>query len=185
MGLIKYFVLLGVVGVLSSCATKRTECDISLRGTSEYRLCRAEHGSKEFQYRVGMEEFLLGNQESALKWFKRSAKFISNQKDVYIPPEGQRLFGQNLEFDNGDPIRGNEAAFFMLADIYDQGNGVRVDKRKAVDYKRRAINIEVDVIENDDHYVVKNRRILSRDENGKVTKDFELSLFTVNKKKEN
>lgn len=179
----KNIIILFLVLILSSCVTTGEECDFSLRGTSEYSLCRASQGSKEFQYRAGMEAFLLGDQDAAKKWFKRSAKFISNKKSVYVPPEVDDYIINYDEFKNGDPERGHEAAFYMLAKIYDEGIGVKVDTKKSRDYARRAAKLEIDVVENERNFSVQTRRILSRNENGDVEKSFELSSFKVDKKK--
>lgn len=124
--------------LLSACASTPISCELFEWGTSDFRHCRAEQGSKEYQFRLGMEYFVMGNYSHARKWLEESSK------DEF-PMNAREFRNGAASIDDGYSSKtrrqgkdGNEVANFMMARLYDEGLGVPHDTARAADYKQRS-----------------------------------------------
>jgi len=169
--------------LLSGCATMQQNCGVFERGSSEYRLCHAKKGSKIHQFRYAMELFVKNDIENARDWLFRAAKDDVSYTNRNIDPMG-------LISDNNPTVRdkevgekGDKAAAFMLAKIYDEGLGIKVDRDKADYYRTKAGNTVVEIEELSDRYTIKLKTkmvIMSNGENKEGL--YDLYSFKISKK---
>lgn len=183
MYLLKISIFVTMTVLTISCVPKIQNCAGLTRGTTDYRLCHAEAGSKEFQYRAGMEAYLLGDMGEGRKWLKRAVKSDTGFKKVkeYSPLDQIYETTQAVKFTEKE--RGHEGAAFMLAKLHSEGADVRINKEQASLYRGRSKALHIEIEEFADHFNVKNMRITSSafvDSNLKRSM-FELYSFNVMK----
>ena len=111
--------------MIGSCATTSRDCFSLERGTHEFRKCRANDGSKEYQYRMGVQEMLLGNHKSSRDWLKKAARTNPTEK-IVRNSSADTLIDEKFKMKIANPEKGNEAANFILGMIYKEGIGVTV-----------------------------------------------------------
>lgn len=140
--------------LLVGCVSAPKDCEIYPRQCSEYRQCRAEQGSKEYQFRVGMEHFVIGDYSRARNWLSKSSgdRVIYNREELSL---GTSSIG-NAEYRANRQVseEGNQAANFMMARLYEEGLGVGQDTARAEDYLRRSEGNQVEIKETNDRYTV-------------------------------
>ena len=139
----------------SGCATTPKNCGIFERATSEYRLCRADQDSKEYQFRVGMEKYVLGDYRSARQWLVRAASANTKSTKTNMMLDQGAGLADNLSHDRREVIEeGVEAAAYMLSIMYQDGIGVRTNEGRAARYQKQAGNWVVVVEETPQSYII-------------------------------
>ena len=129
---------------------------------------------------MGVQEMLLGNHKKSREWLRMASKTIPDKKVVRNKgPVGlpDTIFTMNT----ANAKKGNNAAYFKLAKIYQEGIDVIKDAKRAERYRLLARKILVETIEFDQYFTVNTYRITKRDLNGDILNQFQLSSFQVNK----
>ena len=141
---------------MSSCASTSKNCGLFERSSSEYRLCRAEGGSKEYQFRVGMEKYVYKDFRDAKRWFHKAASDKMKKYSALglMPNTDTGLAETNTHYTEEVSEEGNEAAAYMLATMYRDGVGVSVNKKTADGYASKAGKWVVVVDETPDHFLI-------------------------------
>lgn len=183
MHLLKILIFVTMTIMITSCVTQVQKCSGLTRGTSDYRLCRAEAGSKEFQYRAGMETYLLGDISKARKWLKRAAKSSSGIKKVRTFSADDPVYDTTQTVKFSEPERGHEGAAFMLAKLHSEGMDVRINEGQVAFYRRRSNALHIEIEEYQDHFKIKNMRITSSPTNSDKLKRSMFELYSFNVKK--
>ena len=179
-------VIVGFLGVLLiyGCATTPVNCELLSHGTSEYRHCRADEGSKEYQFRVGMEAFVYRDYEKARKYFKHAAREISSRNQISVPSyhNDNPLERTNIERRNEEE-KGHKGAHFMLAEMYKKGIGVAMNDRLAAKHIEKSVNRQINIEEQFSRYIIKTMaKIAFSSDPDKVGELFEYSTFNIMKK---
>lgn len=166
--------------MISSCESTSRDCFIFGRGSHEFRECRAYEGSKEYQYRMGVQEMLLGNHKPSRDWLRKSARTNPVEKTVRNR-DADALIDEKFKMKIANPEDGNEAANFILGMIYKEGIGVPKDITRGESYYRSARNIDVNIEDFESYYKVITYRVVERNLDGKVIEKFQINNFQVNK----
>lgn len=125
---------------LSNCGHYQTDCMTLLDDRNAYRLCTANQGSKTSQYELGFAAFETQDYPTALKWLKRAAMVRAPQNYADLGPLDDRPFGNQrlgstIPRPNSPSLPGHVGAQSLLAHMYQQGIGVKVDLSRAKFYK--------------------------------------------------
>ena len=166
--------------MIGSCATTSRDCFSLERGTHEFRKCRANDGSKEYQYRMGVQEMLLGNHKSSRDWLKKAARTNPTEK-IVRNSSADTLIDEKFKMKIANTEKGNEAAKFILGMIYKEGIGVTKDITRGLFYDSSARHIVLTIKEFENYYNVITYRVVERDLNDNVIEKFELNNFQVTK----
>lgn len=141
--IIKYFAIIFISLCLTSCGTFRKDCSQLYSGfgqeeSLEYRSCRAGNGDKEYEFRLGMEAYLLGKYKEARTLFQSAAYDEPSTISIYQPPVGNHKYGSILRIDNGLAEAGHLSAKYMLSEIYRNGKGVKTNIKRADKFLKKS-----------------------------------------------
>ncbi len=141
----KKLILAGLPLLVRGCLTTSPEdCrDVYAPDSHDYIVCRAEQGSKEHQFRLGMDYFVRGEHAPAIGWFEDSAADDTTVNSIPVD-----IFGNGFSDGFTHRIRtlnegGNKAAAYMLAKIYTEGIGTQADPEQVEIYAAKSGDIEV------------------------------------------
>ena len=134
------------------CSVFRTEN--GSEETLEYRSCLAGNGVKEYEFRMGMEAYLVGNYKEAIGYFRSAAVDEPKVISIYQPPVGNQKYGSILRIDNGMAEAGHKGAKYMLSEIYRYGRGVKINEKRADAYLKESLGTKVVITERADHFEI-------------------------------
>lgn len=157
--LIRMLVILLVPLTLAACGTSPQNCSQFNPGTSDFRLCRAEQGSKEYQFRVGMEHFVNDDFRLARDWFIRSSRDEYDTRTEELELNMSRAGAGYNHTTREATEDGNEAAAFMMARIYGEGLGVPQDQNRSKTYEKLAGNMTVEVEEIRSGHIIRVKKL--------------------------
>lgn len=178
----RIILFLPIILALSNCEGTRQNCSLFDTKSSEFRLCRADQGSKEYQFRIGMEKFVLEDYDTAINWFRKSSNdditFLSEQfgsSNAKLQETYTRRIPSVKE-------NGNKAASFMLARVYSEGLGVTEDPTRSDLYAIQADGYSVVIEENSKQYIIRvNKRTSLHLRKDNQDSSFVLYSFFVDK----
>ncbi len=174
------FLFLFMFFLITGCASVQQDCFLFDRNSDEFKVCQAEQGSKEFQFRLGMDYFVRGDYGEAKSWFKKSAKQEASYS-VRIYDAFQSGLADNSTYrDRHVEEDGNEAAAYMLFKMYEEGIGGRPNANQAERYLKVAKNKIVTYEETTNGYLVrvKSRSTIQRSSD-QPPRVFDLYTFRV------
>ncbi|MCP5381744.1 MAG: sel1 repeat family protein [Kordiimonadaceae bacterium] len=179
--MLKNWVILFSV-LLRGCATVKQSCGVFERGSMNYRLCRAENGSKIYQFRYAMELYVIGDVDEARKWLIKASKDDVSYNKQDIDPNGL-MSGKNISVTSSKTLeKGDEAAAYMLAKFYFEGLGVKADKKSAEYYRTSARNTVVEIEELSDRFRIHIKTKMAILRNGADENElYELYSFRISK----
>lgn len=175
----RLFAYLLIPLVLTSCGTTQHNCSLLYSQTKEFWHCRAKEGSKEHQFRIGMEYFVKDDFRLAHDWLKKSS-----QDEYQVETRGLSSKSR-LGVGYSHAVReitedGNEAAAFMMARIYAEGLGVGQDQNRAKTYEDLAETKIVEIEETGSGYVIRVKKLSTLNLIQKKERNFfELYSFEV------
>ncbi|MCP5382255.1 MAG: sel1 repeat family protein [Kordiimonadaceae bacterium] len=126
--------------ILSGCAAGFQDCG-KYAGTDNYKICMASQGDKEMQYQLGLAAYKAMDMDTAIKWLKKAAEPVSDDKMMYMPPVGGQKYGMVTRMPDTNPKPGHPEAQKLLAKIYEEGIGVKKDSKKATRYRDMSLGI--------------------------------------------
>lgn len=129
-------------GLLIGCETpvSMTTCN-TLKGTSEYIPCASRAGDKDAQYQMGLNYHNSGDTKNALKWLKEAARVKYNTASIPTKNPFNNNNTNIVRMKTGVEKAGHNGAQMLLAEIYEKGLGVKVNKKRAEYYRNINNNI--------------------------------------------
>lgn len=155
------FILFGaLVGCSSRPVSNVTApCSELTPDSHNYKLCLAENGHKQSQFDIGIEAYVYGEFDDAIKWLTLAQQDGMPQRSI----DYERTDNFYL-YPNQPGIK--DAAIF-LSQIYEKGLGVRQDKIKARQHHYFASTIKLEVVSiNEAEYM--NVQTSGQDDNEKT-----------------
>jgi len=126
--------------VLPGCSLLIPDCSKLSNYPEAYRKCTASQGNQQAQYELGLEAYGQEDYKTALKWLRMAAAPSSGRTPIYMPPVGGATYGTVMMMDTGTATAGHAKAQSLLAEMYDNGLGVNMDKKRADHYRNLANN---------------------------------------------
>lgn len=126
--------------VLPGCSLLIPDCSKVSYDPEAYRKCIASQGNSQAQYELGLLAYGREDYKAALKWLRMAAAPSSGRTPIYMPPVGGQKYGTVMMMDTGKATAGHGKAQSLLAEIYDKGLGVEMDKKQADHYREMAGN---------------------------------------------
>ncbi len=151
----KKVILISLAILATGCATVPSEdCSSYDVASYAYMDCMAATGSKEFQFRLGMDYLVKNQFAQAVSWLEDAAADDTTVNSIPVDVFGTGFsdgFSRRTRTVNQE---GKEEAAFMLAKIYGEELGGLRDPDKVEDYKAKAGAITVSYQESGDGFLV-------------------------------
>lgn len=183
MGCIRISLVFLVLALVTGCAGKPLNCDLFQMKSSDYRQCRANEGSKEYQFQVAMEAYVRGDYSKSKKFLNRAAREISAVQVVKFGSKYYDTPADQVNFERRDGGgNGHKGAHFMLGEMYRNGTGVKSNGRLAARHTASAANRQIKIEEQQDKYIIRTMaRIDFSSDPSKIGNFFEYSVFNIPK----
>ncbi|MCP5381041.1 MAG: sel1 repeat family protein [Kordiimonadaceae bacterium] len=131
---LKFLVLIKLPTSVADCSYSIANCNY-FSGTTKYNTCVASQGDKEIQNQLGLTAYHAGDMNTAIKWLKKAAEPVSDDKLMYMPAVGGQKYGTVMRIPDKNPVPGHRGAQGLLARIYAEGIGVKKNEKKSKHYR--------------------------------------------------